>query len=239
MPRAGRGVRRVALVVSCEHGGNRIPAAHRAAFARAGRALASHRGYDPGALELARDFARSLDAPLVYSTTSRLLIELNRSLHHPQLLSPWSRGIPQEELVRRHYRPYRDALERQVAAGLRRAARVVHLSCHSFTPRLAGVVRTADVGLLFDPRRGAEAALCGRWQAALRARAPLRVKRNYPYRGSADGLTTDLRARFGPRYLGLELEVSQKFPRGDLRRWRRLRRVLVESFAEALRYAGA
>jgi hypothetical protein len=47
------------------------------------------------------------------------------------------------------------------------------------------------------------------------------VRRNRPYRGAADGLTTHLRRKLGPRYLGIELEVSQRFfaadgsPRGD------------------------
>ena len=43
-------------------------------------------------------------------------------------------------------------------------------------------------------------------------------------RGTADGLTTTLRRRFGAEdYLGVELEVSQRFPRGAPAAWRRLR----------------
>jgi predicted N-formylglutamate amidohydrolase len=138
--------------------------------------------------------------------------------------------------VRRYYRPYRERLEARVAAAVARGARVVHLSCHSFTPRLAGVSRRADVGLLFDPRRPGEARFCAAWRARLRAAsARLVVRHNYPYRGSSDGLTTYLRTRFGQdRYLGIELEVNQKFPKGDPRRWRSLRSLLVESFRGAV-----
>jgi hypothetical protein len=33
------------------------------------------------------------------------------------------------------------------------------------------------------------------------------VRRNYPYKGIADGHVTALRRTFGPRYSGIELEV--------------------------------
>ena len=45
---------------------------------------------------------------------------------------------------------------------------------------------------------------------------------------------TDLRAGFGRRYLGIEIEVNQRFPKGDADRWRRLRRLLIVTFREAL-----
>jgi hypothetical protein len=49
------------------------------------------------------------------------------------------------------------------------------------------------------------------WLHALHWEAPhLRVKKNYPYRGWTDGLTTTLREQFpAKRYVGLELEVNQ------------------------------
>jgi predicted N-formylglutamate amidohydrolase len=82
---------------------------------------------------------------------------------------------------------------------------------HSFTPRLDGRVRTADVGLLYDPARADELRFCRDWKAALRACDPtLRVRRNYPFLGKADGLVTHLRDTFPRRkYLGIELEVNQ------------------------------
>ena len=219
--------------MSCEHGGNRIPPRYRRLFRGSAGLLASHRAYDPGALTLAHDFAGAFRARLFYATVSRLLVELNRSPGHPQ---QFSRRVPrelQDELVERYYRPYRQQLEARVAASVRRGRRVVHLSCHSFTPILAGVRRDADVGLLFDPRRRPERELCAAWQARLRQLSDLRIRKNYPYRGSADGLTTYLRTRFAERdYLGIELEVNQKFPRAGGARWRAVRTLLVRSFQE-------
>jgi predicted N-formylglutamate amidohydrolase len=87
---------------------------------------------------------------------------------------------------------------------------------HSFTPVFDGAPRRADVGLLYDPRRAAERQWCGRWREALLGRRPeLIVRRNDPYRGGADGLVTHLRRRFdADRYVGVELEVNQKFTVG-------------------------
>jgi hypothetical protein len=61
------------------------------------------------------------------------------------------------------------------------------------------------------------------------------VRRNYPYRGSADGLTTHLR-RLHPdgRYAGVEIEVNQKHTIGDGEAWRALRRLLVETLRVTL-----
>jgi predicted N-formylglutamate amidohydrolase len=85
------------LIVSCEHGGNDVPRAYATLFAGHATTLATHRGWDPGSLPLARQMASALDAPLYASTTTRLLIDLNRSLGHRQLLSEFTRGLAPAE----------------------------------------------------------------------------------------------------------------------------------------------
>ena len=231
---------RAAFLVTCEHGGNRIPARYRALFAGRRALLDSHRGFDPGALLMAKALARDFGAPLVAATVSRLLVDLNRSLGHRHVFSPMTRAAPaalRARIVDEHYRPHRTEVERLVRGSVARGLRVIHIASHSFTPVLDGVVRTADVGLLYDPRRRPESALCARWKDALAARAPaLRVRRNYPYAGKGDGLTSYLRTRFGPAdYLGIELEVNQRIVAAGAPRFPALRRAL----SEALRAAAA
>ena len=222
---------RPGLILSCEHGGKRVPTAHRALFAGAERALASHRGWDPGALALAEHLAHRFAAPLYASRTTRLLVELNRSPRHPALFSEFSRALDPDErrrVLARHYLPHREALRRSVAHRLGQGGHVLHVAVHTFAPALGGAVRNADLGLLYDPSRLLEQDFCRRWQAELRARLPrLRVRRNYPYRGAADGITTWLRREFpAERYLGLELEVNQRFPLAGGVRWRGLREAI-------------
>ena len=226
------------FLVTCEHGGNRIPARYRALFGGQRARLDSHRGYDAGALVMAGALAKALKAPLVSSTDSRLLVDLNRSIGHPQVFSAATRRAPaavRDEIVARYYRPYRQRVEQLVAQRVARGRRVIHISSHSFTPRLHGQVRKADVGLLYHPSRAGEAELCARWKAVLAENAPhLRVRRNYPYAGKGDGLTQHLRRRFPPDvYVGIELEVNQAIVTAAGRHWTALRRVLVQTLRAA------
>jgi predicted N-formylglutamate amidohydrolase len=198
--------------------------------------LASHRGWDPGTLELARLLARELRSTLLTTTWSRLLVEANRSPTNPRIWSEFTRGLPAEERERilgRYWSPHRQAVEAAVA-GAARTGRVVHVSVHSFTPELDGVRRNADIGFLYDSRRRQEAGFCRRWAAAVHRLAPeLRLRYNYPYRGTADGLTTWLRKRHPQtRYLGIELEINQALVAG--RGWRGLKQTVVGSLRAAL-----
>ncbi len=226
------------FIVTCEHGGNRIPAPYRRLFRGQGPLLDSHRGYDPGSLVMAKAFASTCQAPLVASTVSRLLIDLNRSIGHPQLFSAVTRGASAEtrtQIVERYYRPYRLQVERLVWQAVSRGHRVIHIPSHSFTAELDGKVRGTDVGLLYHPGRRGEAEVCARWKESLAAFAPeLRVRRNYPYAGKGDGLTSHLRLRFAQSdYVGIELEVNQGTVFAAGRRWTALRRVLIDSLRTA------
>ncbi|HYD80422.1 MAG TPA: N-formylglutamate amidohydrolase [Paucimonas sp.] len=226
-------------IVTCEHGGNHIPLEYRDRFRDAGEALRSHRGYDAGALTMARDFADALQAPLFASTTSRLLIDLNRSLGHPGLYSEYSRTLAPAErrrLVESHYLPHRQRIEEAVAGMVANGGRVVHLASHSFTPELNGKVRNADIGLLYDPGREEERRFCRGWGAALGAALPgSRTRFNYPYAGKSDGLATFLRRRFaGEVYIGVEVEINQGHVMQGGRHWRILRERVVQALLAAM-----
>ncbi|RZJ10446.1 MAG: N-formylglutamate amidohydrolase [Haliea sp.] len=204
------------LVITCEHGGNEVPPAYAALFNGHEALLPTHRGWDPGALELAREMAATLHAPLYAATTTRLLIDLNRSIGHRQLHSEATRHLPlavRREIAAQHYRPHRDLVEGEVARLIEGGRRVLHIASHSFTPELHGQVRQADVAWLYDPRRAGERDLSTRWQAALAQRQPtLRLRRNYPYEGKSDGVMSLLRKRHpAEAYVGVELEVNQRF----------------------------
>lgn len=200
------------VVVSCEHGGHDVPEPWRAFFAGHEALLESHRGWDPGALAIARLLAHVLRAPLHASTVSRLLIDLNRSRGHPRRYSEITRALPRTAraaIEATHWTPWRAAVMEAVATGIGRGATVLHLSSHSFTPVLDGARRNFQVGLLYDPARPGERALCAAWARALRERG-VSVRMNRPYAGRADGLVTALRRLHGPdTYLGVELELNQ------------------------------
>jgi predicted N-formylglutamate amidohydrolase len=187
--------------------------------------------------------AAALDAPLFHSETTRLLIDLNRSLRTPQLYSEFTRGLPPAErrrIVDEHYRPHHAPIEAWMREATRGGGRVVHIASHSFTPELNGHVRTADVGLLYDPGRPGEVAFATAWIEALRRADPtLRLRRNYPYIGKSDGVTQVMRRRYPPeRYVGIELEVNQRYVEEGGPAWPKIRRTLVETLAVALQVRG-
>ena len=231
--------REVGIVLSCEHAGHRVPTAYRALFRGHTAVLKSHRGWDPGALDLARAMARMCYAPLLSNTTSRLLVECNRSLGSQELFSEFARTLDTADHMRilaSIYHPHRRAVDVTVRRALRWHKRVVHVGVHTFTPVLNGKRRNADVGLLYDPRRRFEVEVADALAKRLRAEWPkLRVRRNYPYRGWTDGLTTTLRGRFpSTRYAGIEVEVNQALLRNPIA-WKRVKQAL----AEAVRSVGS
>jgi predicted N-formylglutamate amidohydrolase len=226
-------------VLSCEHGGNEVPPAYRRLFAGRSPLLESHRGWDPGTLELGVALARRLSIPLVVTTVTRLLVDTNRSLGHHQLFSEISQRLGETDrdtVLEHYYFPHRRRVAEAVDRGLESGARVLHIGVHSFTPVLDGDERRFDIGWLYDPRRRAERAVADRLRAALALRRPdLRQRRNAPYLGRADGLTTSLRKRHGEAsYLGIELEINQLHPTGRSAAWRRLIEDLCDAIGEVV-----
>jgi predicted N-formylglutamate amidohydrolase len=224
-------------LLTCEHGGNRIPRPYAHLFRGSAKLLASHRGWDRGALQLARLLSRELGRPLLAVTVSRLFVEANRSPINRRIWSDFTKDLPREErkqILENWWRPHRQQVEDAVADAIARGHRVVHVAVHSFTPEMDGEVRNADVGLLYDSRRKQEAAFSRDWAAALRGIDPaLRVRFNYPYAGAADGLTTWMRRRHPQsRYIGVELEINQALV--ETQRWPRLQRQIAESLRDSI-----
>ncbi len=228
------------LIITCEHAVNTVPGRYAALFSRKQKILESHRGCDIGALDLAREASKRLGCALFTGEATRLLVDLNRSEASRSLFSEATRPLPESErreIITRYYLPYRSAVERALDGIVRKSGIVLHLSVHSFTPVLHGVRRMADIGLLYDPSRERESRFCAALRSELAERMPsLAVRRNYPYRGNADGLTTFLRRRFpGEAYLGIELEMNQRHPLGRPDQWARIKDAVIGSIERAMR----
>jgi len=229
------------VIITCEHGGNGIPRPYRRYFSDAEEVLESHRGWDAGSLPLARALAGSLNAGLYFSTTSRLLVDLNRSAGHPRHFSEFSRRLTQDQrdtVEAGYYAPYRSQVTAAIETARRQGKTVLHVSVHSFTPLFAGKLRTTDFGLLYDPERESEARFVELWRKELQQQTPddFRIHRNQPYRGTSDGFTTRLRQLFpAERYLGIELELSQKWLTAKRRFPKWIERNVIASLNSAIR----
>ncbi|MBL3656947.1 N-formylglutamate amidohydrolase [Fulvivirga sediminis] len=204
------------IIITCEHAGNYIPKDYHFLFSNQEDVLETHRGWDPGALIIAKYLARQLDAPLFYQKISRLLLETNRSLHNSELFSVYVQmlgGGVKQYLLDKYYHPYRNTVEDKIKKEVDMGHTVLHISMHTFTPVLNGVVRTVDVGILFDERSCTETAFSKEWKSRLDDQLKdFTVMLNVPYNGADDGFTTYLRTRFPEqKYLGIEVEVNQRY----------------------------
>ncbi|PQO38922.1 N-formylglutamate amidohydrolase [Blastopirellula marina] len=228
------------ILFTCEHGGNRIPREYAPRFAEYQELLQTHRGWDPGTLLASNYFHQQVPSQLFASETSRLLVDLNRSETNPALFSrlvPPPSQLQREELLETYYRPWRQEVVDWIRSQAKRNLFVRHLSFHSFTPELNGQVRTAEIGLLYDPGRAPERDFCHCWRQAIRETFPeFRVRLNYPYRGISDGHTTALRKQFSAQqYSGIELEVNQQLFQQSARQVRPLIVGLYQSWHQAVR----
>lgn len=202
------------LILTCEHAVATVPEEYAELFAGAPHILETHQGHDIGAQSVCRSLENLAEATF-YGGCSRLLIDLNRSLRHPRLFSTFSHHLSRnekEQIVAEWYAPFRQAVLRAVSDILGRGDQLLHLSIHSFTPELNGVVRNNDVGILYDPQRQNEKLFARRLANLLRELRPqLQIRMNHPYRGISDGHTTSLRRHVHNNdYLGIELEFNQR-----------------------------
>jgi predicted N-formylglutamate amidohydrolase len=203
----------IILLMSCEHAVNTVPSSYRHLFHQKESVLETHRGVDFGALHIAMHVSQALECYHIQAMITRLLIDCNRSLNHPQCYSEFSSSlshIEKQKLIDHYYLPYRQQIGSFIQRHIDEGNQVFHISSHSFTPVFNGVIRNAGIGLLYDPRRHGEKEVAREWKGLLTQETDYRIRLNYPYSGRSDGLTTDLRKKHSEKdYLGLELEVNQ------------------------------
>ncbi|WP_240232156.1 N-formylglutamate amidohydrolase [Devosia lacusdianchii] len=146
------------FVIVCDHASNRIPAKYGDLGLSASERL-SHIAWDPGALAVSRHLSEVLDAPLVQSTVSRLIIDCNRDLNAPDLIWTLSEatriaaneGLDAEERqyrIDRFHRPYHAAIETLLEARRQAGQETILVCMHSFTPIYHGVARPWPIGMI-------------------------------------------------------------------------------------------
>jgi len=222
-----------ALLITAEHASRCVPPAFADCLVGQDKLLDTHRAWDVGTAELAAELSARLRAPLLMGEITRLLVDLNRCEHHRQCFSDWSRRLDRErkaQLLDRYHRPY----WRRFGEHVERTNRLIHLACHSFTPILHGVVRSTDLGLLYDPQRAPEREWArGLLECLRRKFSGLRVHANQPYRGTSNGIGQQYRGRSKPhRLISVELEINASLV--TCQTWSNWRQSLIEAVAEYL-----
>lgn len=217
MPRTKSNVSLVPLILSCEHYGTRIPSEMQHILAPGAWVLKTHRGSDIGIAPIFEALKGRVTQHCYFHEISRLIVDANRSADNPEVFSKYTRLLSdskKQKLLKLYHEPHRRRVSECVGRILKKSNYVLHLSLHSFTPCLRGQRRDAQIGLLFDPARHKEARFCKALKSELLKLSPrMKVRMNYPYKGTDDGLTVTLRKSFGPEYIGIELELNQNLIR--------------------------
>ncbi|MGB3337483.1 MAG: N-formylglutamate amidohydrolase [Devosia sp.] len=186
------------FVIVCDHASNRIPKKYGTLGLTPSERL-SHIAWDPGALTVSHKLSDLLDAPLVQSTVSRIVIDCNRGLDAPDLiwtLSEATRIAANENLgaderqyrIDRFHRPYHASIETLLEARRHAGQETILVCMHSFTPVYHGVARPWPIGVIHGLDTGYTKALFD----ALQTEDPgLDVGWNEPY-AALNGVTLTL-----------------------------------------------
>jgi len=177
----GRG----STVLVCDHASNRVPRRLQD-LGLSSQQLAEHVSWDPGAADVARALSVLIDAPLVLSGYSRLVIDCNRPLHSPESIPERSDGVEvpgnrhlsasdRRQRIATFFHPYHKAIDELLDQRQQQAT--VLLSIHSFTPVFNGQRRPWHVGTAYwhDHR------LAERLRRALMQQGDINVGFNQPY----------------------------------------------------------
>lgn len=175
------------FVLTCDHASNFLPPEF-GTLGLAAEELSRHIAWDPGALAVARRMAEALDATLVETRISRLVIDCNRPLDAPDLVPPISEtttipgnaGLSEEQRAARialSWQPFHDAVASIIDKRLARGLETRLVSIHSFTPVYRGNSRPWHIGIIHDEDRRLAAPLV----AALQRLAGITVGVNEPY----------------------------------------------------------
>lgn len=186
------------FVVVCDHASNRIPAVFGNLGLTPGQRVA-HVAWDPGAVAVARRLSRLLDAPLVESTVSRLVVDCNRDVDAPDLVAevserthvPGNRGLTAADRARRlaaAHTPFHRAIDSLLDGRAAAGWSTILVTVHSFTPVYRDVPRPWPVGLI----HGRSPAFTESLRDALLAETPgLDIGWNEPY-SALNGVTYTL-----------------------------------------------
>ncbi len=175
------------LVLICDHASNHVPER----FGTLGLSrdqLSRHIAWDPGASPVAQRMAGALDAVLIESRVSRLVVDCNRPLDAPDLIPTVSETTPipgnaqvspaeRAARVALAHRPFHDAIEAVVERRLAEGRETQLVSIHSFTPVYKQVARPWQIGIVHDDDQRVATPLI----AALKRLKGVTVGDNQPY----------------------------------------------------------
>lgn len=199
------------IMILCDHASNTVPS-----FVGNGDLglppsdMARHIAYDIGAAGVSHELGTMMNASVLMSNFSRLVIDPNRGEDDPTLIMrlydgsvvPANRSLSadqKQERLDRCYRPYHQKIDQELA----NFRRPVLISIHSFTPQLKGrAPRPWHIGVLYANDTRLALPLMQQFSKY----EEICLGDNEPYHGAIVGDTMDRHA-LGPGRLHVLIEV--------------------------------
>jgi len=231
------------FVLVCDHASNFFPPPYDTSLQISEAEKCAHIAWDPGALGVAKGLSKALDAPLVYSTVSRLIVDCNREETRADLMPCLSettqiagnRDLSADERAFRlnlAHRPFHQAIDRVLNERKAKGPPTAVVSVHTYTPVYMGKARPWEIGLISErDRRLADPVL-----AELRARGGLTVGDNEPY-APADGVYYTVRRHGEARGLPclmIEIRNDEVTTPEEEARWSELLAPMLSRAAETV-----
>lgn len=227
------------LVLICDHAGRHVPGVLDGLGVDVEH-MDRHIAYDIGAAAVTRHLSESLNATALLHNYSRLVIDCNRPLGHPESIPevsdntriPANAGLPEQQALKRVdtlFWPYHQAVSNVVGHRWRVQGRPpVLFSIHSFTPSFGTEHRPWDAGVLYnrDPR------LAAPLMEMLRGRG-LHIGDNQPYSGLEAAYTIDVHGT-SPGLANVVIEIRQD-QITDTEGQEQWATILTECFAEIMK----
>ncbi len=203
------------LIISCEHGSNKIPKKYAHLFKHRPSAFNTPDAFDIGAQHLAQHLHKVLKCDLVQTKVSRLLIDCNHSKSKlTQCFSKFTKKLPKADkqlLIDTYYLPFHQELEQKIVEHIAQGYQVLHLSLYTFAPFLNGLFLNTAVGLLYNTHRHGEKEVARIIHGLFQQKTPTyKIRHNFPFLGRHDYVLNSFRKQFSERdYLGIKLGVNQ------------------------------
>jgi len=151
------------ILLVCDHASRRFPSSL-GTMGLDPAARRCHLAWDIGAGELTRRLATSLSVTAVLCEYSRLVIDCNRQLEHPEaflefgdgIAIPGNRNLKEDDKKRRAneiFWPYHNAITHEIDRLADHGVKPVFVSVHSFTPVMQGESRECEIAVLWDQDR--------------------------------------------------------------------------------------
>lgn len=150
------------VLVLCDHASNRVPDdVNNGTLGISEADMGRHIAYDIGARGTSLALAKMLEAPMLASRFSRLVIDPNRGEDDPTILmkiydhtiiegNRHADGAEKQRRIEAYHRPYHKAIDDALEQAATQGEPII-ISVHSYTPQLRGrPMRPWHIGILWD-----------------------------------------------------------------------------------------